>query len=134
MERMLPGEHHHLVRVLAGACGKGQPTRDVVMTREHAIRCPAMMEELEIPTSVRHYLHTFPDRLREDLIRTGDEKENYVCNLDVGDPETPLVAQGLLTESWDGREASEPREYTWKDYGDTPFVRRMRTTVVPILA
>ena len=123
VDKILPSEQHHLVTVLPHACGLNQPSVEVLMTRHHAIRCPDFMQQWAVNKADANYLHTFPDRLPAASIRFGDVTDR-VCHIDIGDPEVPLVAEGMLAESWDGRDSTAPREYMWKVYRNTPFVQR----------
>lgn len=128
--RILPTEHHHLVTVRPHACGRNQPSTEVLMTRHHAIRCPGFMKQFDnIDRRDAADLYTFPDRLPSSSIRFGDVTDR-VCHLDIGDPEVPLVAEGMLAESWDGRDAGVAREYEWRVYKDTPFVQRYAVELV----
>jgi hypothetical protein len=116
-----------IVTVAPHACGKNQPFKPVEITRNHAIRCPRLMSEMSVPEKDWYALHVYPSNLPAEAVSYTRSKEHeHVCNVDLGNPEIPLVAEGMLTESWDGFGAGEIRHHTWKTYNDSVLMKRMR--------
>ena len=128
---ILPHQRGDILTVHPHACGKNQPFESVEMTRHHAIRCPKLMEHMDMSIEDRLRLHIYPYNLPSNLVSfESDPSNTHVCNVDVGNPEIPLVVQGMLAESWDGFEPGEIRRHTWRSYNDTLFMMRMRSTAV----
>jgi hypothetical protein len=107
----------HLVRILPQACGSQQPSRAVFFTRMHALRCPRVMAQLDVPQRAWSDFHIFPYDLppqHRHLVPDGVVPPiRELCNIHVGDPDVPLIVDGLVVESWDGKQSDEKRNYEW---------------------
>jgi hypothetical protein len=124
---ILPHQRGEILTVHPHACGENQPSTHVEMTRHHAIRCPKMMSNMRIPDKMQPFLHVYPYNLPPEVISfESDPSNTHLCNVDVGDTETPLVVEGMLAESWDGIPANEIRMHTWQSYNETVMMKRMR--------
>lgn len=130
--RVLNHQQVEVMTIQPHACGINQPFRSVDITRHHAIRCPRMMSELNIPEEERDHMHMYPFHLPSSYISYSTSKYDYVCNVDIGDPEMPLVVEGMLTESWDGFDAGEIRHHTWQFYNNTIMMKRMRSLKIQL--
>lgn len=121
--QIITQEDQGLLRhMIPGVCGPGQPRSHVIITQNHAIRCPLFMEMEGVPMQHRKQIYIFPDSLPSDPPPMTHE----ICNIDVGDPEVPLILDGLMAESWDGVSATSIRSHAWKRHGTTPFHERLR--------
>lgn len=114
----------HIMTILPHACGEGQPSREVVITRNHAIRCPRLMFEHGVPDDMLTKLHMYPENLPTTSVDLKPRDVSHVCNVDVGHPEIPLMTEGLLTESWDGKQPTDQRYQAWGSYNNTVFMKR----------
>ena len=114
-----------LVTLEPDACGPGKPRVSLHITENHAIRCPSEMYGKRVPSDMLTYIHMFPREVHTAHASTSGDLR--LCNIDVGDPEIPLMVEGLLVESWDGKSVDEPRGHTWlRTMGK--FVRRVDKT------
>ena len=125
---VLKHQQAEIMTIHPHACGTNQPSKSVDITRHHAIRCPRMMSELNIPKHDWDQLHMYPFNLPESYISHSTRTfHEHVCNVDIGNPEVPLVVEGMLTESWDGFNAGDIRYHTWQSYNNTIMMMRMRS-------